>query len=121
MNESRFRAILNDPVTHAKIGLVLGLLLVLCGIFGIWLQGPFYGGYWDFILPQDLALSFVLPAAVTTSGCLLLAPVILCSPLTAQWTAERRTLTYIGFFLGVIALITLAGGLAAAGVEKTSY
>ncbi len=117
---------LSDPVspaeqrTLAKIGLMLGTLLVMGGISGVWLQGPFYGGYWDFIVKEDLKASFVLPAAVTTSGCLLLAPVILCSPLTAGWTARRRTMTYIGFFAGVIALIAAAGTIAAAGVEKTS-
>jgi hypothetical protein len=121
MNVSGFRVILNDPMTHAKIGLVLGLLLVLGGIFGIWLQGPFYGVYWDFIVEQDLKFSFVLPAAVTTAGSLLLAPVILCSPLTSGWTAERRGLTYVAFFLVVIALIGIAGVIAAAGVEKSSF
>jgi hypothetical protein len=121
VKDLRFRAVLNDPTTHAKIGLVLGLLLVLGGIFGIWLQGPFYGGYWDFIVKQDLVFSFVLPAAVTTAGCLLLAPVILCSPLTSRWTAERRNLTYVVFFAVVIVLIGVAGAIAAAGVEKTSY
>jgi hypothetical protein len=110
----------SDQKTLAKIGLTLGTLLVVVGIFGIWLQGPFYQT-WEALANQDLALSFVLPAAVTSSGCLLLAPVLLCSPLTAKWTAERRTLTYIGFFLGVIALIVLAGRIAASGVEKTSY
>jgi hypothetical protein len=121
MKSSRFTVILNDPMTHAKTGLVIGSLLVLGGVFGIWLQGPFYGGYWDFIVKQDLIFSFVLPAAVTTAGSLLLAPVILCSPLTSQWTAERRNLTYVVFFAVVIVLIGVAGAIAAAGVEKASY
>ncbi len=51
----------------------------------------------------------------------MLAPVILCSPLTTGWTPARRTIVYIGFFLGVLVLCVIAGNVAAAGIEKTSW
>ena len=104
----------------ARVGLVLGSLLTLGGIFGIWFQGPFYRA-WGYLVPEDFKYAFILPAATTVAGALMLAPVILCSPLTTGWTPARRTIVYIGFFLGVLVLCVIAGNVAAAGIEKTSW
>ena len=106
--------------TLARAGLVLGGLLLLGGIFGIWLQGPFYRA-WGYLIPEDFRLAFVLPSATTAAGCLILAPVILCSPLTSKWTPFRRANSYIGGFLGGLVLCTIAGAVAAAGIQKTSW
>jgi hypothetical protein len=101
-------------------GLGLGTMATLIGIFGIWLQGQFYGvGVgWYQATQKEVAYAFILPCAVTVFGCLLVAPVILCSPITAKWSVKRRSAVYFLFAVSVLALCTIAGLIAAAKVGK---
>jgi hypothetical protein len=91
-----------------RVGLLLvalvGLLLTAGGLFGVWLQGSFYeSGFPTSATVDEVRAAFTWPTAFTTAGSLVLAVIILASPLTAPWTAKRR---FVWF--GVLAFLVLA-------------
>ncbi|MCW1914871.1 hypothetical protein OJ996_14885 [Luteolibacter sp. GHJ8] len=107
----------SDSRSVACIGLVMGVLVIAGGIFGIWLQGEFYPPALEEFTQateKEIRMAFFLPGAVTLAGGLLVAPVILSSPLTRGWTASRRALVYALFAGSVILLCYLAAVSAAA-------
>ena len=99
--------------------LVIGLLLALSGLFGIWLQGRFYdGGFPTAATVGEVRDAFTWPAANTTAGSLFIAAVILASPLTASWTAKRRLAVFVVFTVLVITACFVCGYFAGSQVAK---
>jgi hypothetical protein len=120
MNRTSFDRIAPNLQALSAAALGIGSMATLAGIFGIWLQGEFYGvGVgWYQATQEEVALAFILPCAVTVFGCLMIAPVILCSPIGAKWSVKRRATVYLLFAATVLALCTIAGLVAAAKVGR---
>jgi hypothetical protein len=98
---------------------LIGAVLTASGLFGIWLQGPFYeGGFRTAATVSEVRAAFTWPTAVTTAGSLVLAAIILASPLTSSWPTRRRYLAFISFGLFVLLACILCGHLAASRVAK---
>ena len=85
-----------------------GVVLTAGGLFGVSLQGALEP---DGPL-NELRLAFILPTAVTTSGSLMIAAVLLASPLTSAWTLARRLLALFCFAVLVLITCTVCGYLA---------
>nr|WP_193210871.1 hypothetical protein [Luteolibacter marinus] len=63
-------------------------------------------------------MAIILPGFVTTAGCLLVAPVILCSPITANWSTRRRAIVYLAFAGLLLGACAVAGLVSAAKIGK---
>lgn len=98
---------------------LIGLLLMAGGLFGVWLQGRFYeGGFPTAATIGEVRDAFTWPTAFTSAGSLILAAVILVSPLTVTWSVKRR-LSVLGLFaLFVLVACFIAGHFAAGHVAK---
>jgi hypothetical protein len=98
---------------------LIGLLLTVSGLFGVWLQGWFYeGGFPTAATVSEVRAAFTWPAANTTAGSLFIAAVILASPLTAPWTARRRLAVFVVFTVLVLAACFVCGYFAGDRVAK---
>jgi hypothetical protein len=98
---------------------LVGSLLTAGGLFGVWLQGRFYdGGFPTAATVGEVRDAFTCPTAFTTAGSLVLAAVILISPLTVSWTTTRRLVGFISFALFVIAACVACGYFAGSRVAK---
>jgi hypothetical protein len=98
---------------------LVGSLLTAGGLFGVWLQGRFYdGGFPTAATVGEVRDAFTWPTAFTTAGSLVLAAVILISPLTASWTTTRRLVGFISFALFVIAACFVCGYFAGSRVAN---
>jgi hypothetical protein len=94
--------------------LVLGIVLTLGGLVGIWLQGLFYrGGFPTAATLGEVRAAFTWPALVTTCGSLTVAVVVLASRITSSWSPGRRVVVFTGFGVFVLAGCALCGHLAA--------
>lgn len=97
----------------------VGLLLTAGGLFGVWLQGRFYeGGFPTAATVSEVRDAFTWPTAFTMAGSLVVAAVILASPLTASWTASRRLVGLVVFALLVLAACFVCGYFAGGRVAK---
>src|SRR6187399_2376830 len=77
---------------------VVGVVLTAGGLFGVWLQGRFYdGGFSTAATVSEIRQAFTWPTALTTAGSLVVAAVILSSPLTASWPRNRRVVAFVAF------------------------
>jgi len=93
---------------------LIGSLLALSGLFGVWLQGSFYrGGFPTAATLGEVRGAFTWPAANTTAGSLFIAAVILASPFTASWTVKQRLSVFVVFAVSVIAVCFVCGYFAA--------
>ena len=98
---------------------VAGVVLTAGGLFGVWLQGWVYeGGFPTPATVGEVRAAFTLPAAVTTAGSLIVAAVLLASPLTATWTPTRRLGAFVCFAVLVLVACTVCGHLAGSRVAK---
>jgi hypothetical protein len=108
-----------DRKILAWIALLIGVLLTAGGLVGVWLQGLVYErGFPTPATVNEIRMAFTLPTAVTTSGSLIVAAVLLASPLTAAWTPTRRVSAVIGFTVLVLLACTVCGHLAGSRVVK---
>jgi hypothetical protein len=108
-----------DRKILAWIVLVVGVLLTAGGVFGVWLQGRFYeGGFPTAATVGEVRDAFTWPTAFTTAGSLVVAAVILSSPLTSSWQTSRRLATFVAFALFVLVACTVCGHFAASRVAK---
>jgi hypothetical protein len=93
---------------------VIGSLLALSGLCGVWLQGLFYrGGFPTAATLGEVRGAFTWPAANTTAGSLFIAVVILASPFTESWTVKRRLSVFVVFAVSVITACFVCGYMAA--------
>lgn len=98
---------------------LFGLVLTAGGLFGVWLQGHFYeGGLRTAATVGEVRSASIWPTAFTTAGSLVVAMVILASPLTSSWPTSRRYVAFITFGLLVLLACTVCGHLAGSRVEK---
>lgn len=101
------------------IVLVVGALVTAAGLFGVWLQGPFYeGGFPAVATVEEVRGAFTWPTAFTTAGSLMVAAAILASPLTASWPTSRRLAAFIFFALLVLVACTICGHIAGSRVAR---
>ena len=95
------------------IALLVGVLLTITGLFGVWVQGLFYrGGFPTPATFGEVRMAFTLPAAVTTLGSLIVTCVVFASSIALTWS-PRQKLTVVVCY-GVIVLLGcgVAGHLA---------
>ena len=98
---------------------VVGIALTAGGLFGVWLQGLFYeGGFSVAATIGEVRAAFTWPTAFTTAGSLVVAAVILASPLTSLWPASRRYIAFLTFALLVLATCTVCGHYAGSRVAS---
>jgi hypothetical protein len=98
---------------------VAGVVLTAVGLFGLWLQGAVYEkGFPTPATIGEIWVAFTLPTAVTTAGSLILAAVLLASPLTAAWTPTSRFGAFISFTVLVLVACAVCGHLAASRVAN---
>lgn len=96
---------------------VVGAVLTASGLFGVWLQGPFFEhGVPTAATVGEVRAAFTWPTAVTTAGSLVIAAVILASPLTSSWTMSRRYVAFFIFALLVLVACGVCGHLAGSRV-----
>jgi hypothetical protein len=108
-----------DQKLIAWVAVIIGIILTVGGLFGIWFQGLVYEkGFPTPATIGEIRLAFTLPTVVTTTGSLLVAAVILASPLTAYWTTKRRFMAFICFAVFVLVLCSICGYLAGSRVAK---
>ncbi|MCB1128594.1 MAG: hypothetical protein KDM81_19010 [Verrucomicrobiae bacterium] len=99
-----------DRVVVAWLVLLFGALLTAGGLLGVWIQEPLqlptpltFGEVWFF---------FSAPAALVSSGTVVVSALIFCSPITAAWPIWRRLVVIVCFGLLVVAGCCLCGYLA---------
>jgi hypothetical protein len=108
-----------DRKILAWIALVVGAGLTAGGLFGVWLQGRFYeGGFPTAATVGEVREAFTWPTAFTTAGSLIVAAVILSSPLTGSWPTSRRFATFVIFAVLVLVACTVCGHFAGSRVAK---
>jgi len=108
-----------DRVMLSWLALVIGLLLTLGGLVGVWLQGRFYrGGFPTAATLGEVRSAFTLPAMITALGSLTIAGVILASRITSSWSPGRRLAVFICFGVFVLAGCMFCGHLAALHVSE---
>ena len=99
--------------------LLVGAVLTAGGLFGVWFQGRFYaGGFPTAVTVGEVRNAFTWPTAFTTAGSLVVACVILASPLTSTWSMSRRYVAYITFALLVLVTCTVCGHFAGSRVAR---
>jgi hypothetical protein len=92
---------------------------MLGGVFGIYCQGPFWAsGVVAAMNPGENALALGLPAGVSLAGALLLAYVILASPLTAHWTPRKRAVVFAVVGSSVLVACAVAARFAGHVVSR---
>lgn len=110
---------LRDRKIFAWIVFVVGALLTVSGLAGVWLQGKFYqGGFPVAATFGEVRSAFTWPTAFTTLGSLIIAGLLFASPITATWSSRRKLVTLICFGAFVLATAALLGHLAATRVGK---
>ena len=98
---------------------LVGAALIAGGLCGVWLQGRFYErGLPTAATVGEVRAAFTYPTAFTTAGSLVVAVVILCSPLTASWPSRRRYVIFVTFALLVIIACTVCGHVAGSRVAR---
>lgn len=98
---------------------VVGIALTVGGLFGVWLQGRFYeGGFPVAATIGEVRAAFIWPTAFTTAGSLVVAAVILASPLTSAWSERRRYIVFATFALLVLAACNVCGHYAGSRVAS---
>ena len=99
--------------------LLVGAVLTAGGLFGVWFQGRFYeGGFPTAATVGEVRDAFTWPTAFTTAGSLVVACVILASPLTSSWPTSRRYVAFITFALLVLVACTVCGHFASSRVAR---
>lgn len=94
-----------------------GVVLTAGGLFGVWLQGAVYEkGFPTPATIGEIWGAFTLPTAFTTAGSLIVAAVLLASPLTAAWTPTSRFGAFICFTILVLVACAVCGHLAGSRV-----
>ncbi len=102
-----------DRKIFAWLLLVVGLLITVGGLFGVWLQGSFYRrGFPTAATFGEVRMAFTWPTAVTTFGSLIVSGVLFSSPITAKWTPRRKLVTFIFFAVFVLLACAVCGHLA---------
>lgn len=95
--------------------LVFGLMLNGGGVYGVWLQGDFWGQLGGCIRgnlnTDELHLVLGLPAGVTVAGALLVSWAVLGSPPVQEWTPKRRNVVFGCYAALLIAAISCAAVL----------
>lgn len=108
-----------DRKLLAWIVLTMGVILTAGGLFGVWFQGVVYEkGFPTPATVGEVRAAFTLPAAVMTAGSLLVATIILASPLTDLWTRTRRIAALVSFAVFVLVACTICGHLAGSRIAK---
>ena len=98
---------------------LIGAVFTAGGLFGVWLQGRFYdGGFPTAATIGEVRQAFTWPTAFTTAGSVILAAVILASPLTTAWPSSRRVVVFVVFALLVLVDCTVCGHLAGSRVSR---
>jgi hypothetical protein len=98
---------------------LVGAALTAGGLFGVWLQGRFYeGGFPTAATVGEVRDAFTWPTAFTTAGSLVVAAVILASPLTSSWPTSRRYVVFVTFALLVLVACTVCGHYAGSRVAR---
>ena len=98
---------------------LVGFGLTTGGLFGVWLQGRFYeGGFPTAATVGEVRNAFTGPTAFTTAGSLVVAAVILASPLTSSWPTSRRYVAFVAFALLVLVACTVYGHFAGSRVAR---
>ena len=97
-----------DEKQWSQYPAAVGFMLNAVGIYGVWFQGDFWG-YLGGAIRGNLEAGEVyfvlgLPAAVTVAGALLVAWVVLGSPVALKWSVRRRNTVFACY-----AVILLAG------------
>lgn len=101
------------------IALVVGVLLTVAGLFGVWLQGSFYrGGFPTAATIGEVRQAFTWPTAFTTAGSLVVVAVILCGTLAASWPTSQRFVAFINFALFVLLACAACGHFAGSQVSN---
>jgi len=98
---------------------LVGIVLTAGGLFGVWLQGRFYeGGFPTAATVGEVRDAFTWPTAFTTAGSLVVAAVILASPLTSSWPMSRRYVAFVTFALLVLVACAICGHFAGSRVAR---
>jgi len=98
--------------------LLTGVGMTLAGLFGVWLQGPFYnGGFPTAATFDEIHVAFTWPTAFTACGGMLLTTVILVSPFTRAWNQRGRFVVLAVFVFLLLLACHIAGLLATRWVE----
>lgn len=111
MSEPTTTNSLREPKNPDGFILLLGVGLCLVGIFGVWLQSPFWEvtvnqpAMADMLIVSDVVMSFALPAMVTTLGGCLMSWVILASDLAERRWPNRKTRLFLVFTAAYLVLL----------------
>src|SRR6185295_15680434 len=98
---------------------LIGAVLTVGGLCGVWLQGRFYeNGFPTAATVGEVRAAFTWPTAFTTAGSLIVATVILASPLTSSWSSSRRNVIFVTFVLLVLFACIACGHFAGSRVAR---
>ena len=108
-----------DWKVPAWLVLVVGVLLTIAGLVGVWLQGMFYArGFPVAATFGEVRAAFTWPTMITVLGTLIVTGVLFASPVSAAWSFQRRVAVFISFGVIVVIASAACGHLAAVRVAK---
>ena len=100
------------------LALIGGLIAIVGGIFGVWVQGrAMYSGdslvnIADVLCPQEIYLSVCLASLAISIGGFSLSWVILASKLTEKFSATKRNILFVVFAIVFLMAIMIDSKIA---------
>lgn len=94
----------------------VGVVLSLCGMFGVWLQGDFWKVFIN-ATESEVQLALSLPVMFNFLGGVLITSSISMGPFTEKWTASSRLIFLSVYGLASLFVFHVLGKFAAKVIE----